>query len=83
MVVKTDLPRNGFRMHRRSLTPRDAVRFSRPQKLGSPWAYLNTTDANYSALVANVFLAKSLGSTVTLYVNPVAHTVNWPYLVTT
>ncbi len=36
---------------------------------GQPWAYINTTDANYSALVSSLMLAKSLGSTVSFYVN--------------
>jgi len=38
---------------------------------GMNWAYLNTTDANYSALVASVLMAKGVGSAVTLYFNQV------------
>jgi hypothetical protein len=49
---------------------------------GQNWAYLNTTDANYSALVAHVFLAKGLGLTVTLYVNQVGAYCQLAYLVT-
>jgi hypothetical protein len=49
---------------------------------GQNWAYLNTSDANYSALVAHVFLAKGLGLTVTLYVNQVGPYCQLAYLVT-
>jgi len=49
---------------------------------GQNWAYLNTTDANYSALVAHVFLAKGLGLPVTLYVNQVGAYCQLAYLVT-
>jgi hypothetical protein len=38
---------------------------------GVNWAYLNTTDANYSALVASTLMAKAVGSSVTLYFNQV------------
>jgi hypothetical protein len=36
---------------------------------GQQWAYINITDANYTALVSGLMLAKSLGSTLTFYVN--------------
>ena len=36
---------------------------------GYNWAYINTTDANYQALVAVVLSAKALGQTVILGVN--------------
>ena len=36
---------------------------------GQTWAYINTTDVNYAALVSSLILAKSLGSTVSIYVN--------------
>jgi len=32
------------------------------------WAYVNVTDANYSATVANVLATKATGSTATLHV---------------
>jgi hypothetical protein len=51
---------------------------------GQNWAYINTGtagDANYSALVSSVLLAKSLGSTVTLYVNPVGSYCQLAYMV--
>jgi len=48
---------------------------------GVPWVYINTSDANYSALVASVLLAKSLGSTVTLYFNQVGAYCQLAYIV--
>ena len=38
---------------------------------GQNWAYINSYDANYSALVSSVLQAKSLGLTVTLFVSAV------------
>jgi hypothetical protein len=32
------------------------------------WAYVNTTDVNYSSIVASVLSARAMGSTVTLHV---------------
>jgi hypothetical protein len=40
---------------------------------GQNWVYVNTTDANYSAIVASVLSAKALGSTVTFFYNPVGN----------
>lgn len=34
---------------------------------GQTWVYLNSTEANYSAMVSNLMEAKALGSNVTLY----------------
>ena len=34
---------------------------------GPNWAYLNDTDSNYKAYVANLMMAKALGGTVTIY----------------
>jgi hypothetical protein len=48
---------------------------------GQNWAYLNTGDANYSALVASILSAKALGSTVTLYVNLVGAYCQLAYVV--
>jgi hypothetical protein len=31
---------------------------------GNTWAYINTTDANYQALVASLLMAKAIGSSV-------------------
>ena len=36
---------------------------------GQPWAYINTTDANYNAITAAAMTAKATGGTVTLYVS--------------
>ena len=33
---------------------------------GQTWAYVNTTDANYNAIVANILSARALGAQVTL-----------------
>jgi hypothetical protein len=38
---------------------------------GQTWAYINTNDGNYSALVASILSAKATGGIVTLYVTPV------------
>jgi hypothetical protein len=38
---------------------------------GVIWAYLNTADANYSALAASILMAKAVGSPVTLYFDQV------------
>lgn len=48
---------------------------------GQNWAYINTSDANYSALVASMLSAKTLGSTVTLYVDPVGAYCQLAYVV--
>jgi hypothetical protein len=48
---------------------------------GQNWAYLNTTDANYSALVASILSAKALGGTVTLYGNVVGMYCQLAYVV--
>jgi hypothetical protein len=36
---------------------------------GNSWAYINTTDANYQALVANLLTAKAAGFSVTLAIS--------------
>jgi hypothetical protein len=48
---------------------------------GQNWAYINTSDANYSALLASILSAKALGSTVTLYTNPVGAFCQLAYVV--
>jgi hypothetical protein len=34
---------------------------------GNTWAYLNVTDANYSAIVASILSARAMGATITIY----------------
>jgi hypothetical protein len=36
---------------------------------GQAWAYINTSDVNYGAMVSSLLTAKALGSSVTIYVN--------------
>jgi hypothetical protein len=36
---------------------------------GNTWAYLNTTDGNYSTFVAAILMAKAQGTRVTVYSN--------------
>jgi hypothetical protein len=48
---------------------------------GQNWTYINTSEANYSALVASILSAKTLGLTVTLYVDPVGAYCHLDYLV--
>jgi hypothetical protein len=34
---------------------------------GQTWAYVNTGDYNYNAIVANILAARAVGATITLY----------------
>jgi len=34
---------------------------------GTPWAYVNTTDYNYQAIVSNILTARSNGLPITIY----------------
>lgn len=48
---------------------------------GQTWAYLNLTDSNYAAMVANVLAAKASGVSVTLNVTQVGAYCQLSYLV--
>jgi len=37
---------------------------------GTPWSYINTSDANYNAIVASILAARTMGVPVSLYTSP-------------